>query len=73
MTKVAIARTQPDGETGEYSTVTVATHPDMWTAKISRSIHLSGGRAPKTGWALVNVGSISHLLRTPGLAKLVDH
>jgi len=47
-------------EPSEYSTTTVESHPDMWTAKISRTGVSSGIATTVSGF--VNVGSISHLL-----------
>jgi hypothetical protein len=48
-------------ETNEYSTAMVESHPDMWTAKISRTGVSSAGQS-ETVSGLVNVGSITHLL-----------
>lgn len=48
-------------EANEYSTAMVESHPDMWTAKISRTGVSSEGHS-ETVSGLVNVGSISHLL-----------
>lgn len=44
----------------EYSTDAIETHPDMWTARISRTELVAG--KPRTLSAYVNVGSISHLI-----------
>ena len=49
----------PD-DASEYSTTTVESHPDMWTAKISRTGVSSGISTTVSGF--VNVGSISHLI-----------
>jgi len=58
MTAVAMSKTAADSS--EYSTITVESHPDMWTAKISRTGVSSGVSTTVSGF--VNVGSISHLL-----------
>jgi hypothetical protein len=52
----------PAGESDEYSTVTVESHADMWTAKISRTDRSTPGAPGAVSSTLVNVGSISHLL-----------
>jgi hypothetical protein len=50
-------------EGSEYSTTTVESHADGWTAKISRTgVSPSGNSETVSG--LVNVGSISHLIAT---------
>ena len=58
MTTAATSKTSSDAS--EYSTTTVESHPDMWTAKISRTGVSSGISTTVSG--LVNVGSISHLM-----------
>jgi hypothetical protein len=50
-----------EDEKASYSTESVETHADMWTAKISRVEQTSGG-AQKKSSALMDVGSISYLL-----------
>lgn len=56
--------------TSEYSTTAVESHPDMWTAKISRTGVSSAGHS-ETVTGFVNVGSITHLLTVvpPDLSK----
>jgi hypothetical protein len=44
-----------------YSTTTVTSHPQMWTARITRT-EISDKGISETVSSLVNVGSISHLL-----------
>ncbi len=56
----ASAMSKQVSDASEYSTVTVESHPDMWTAKISRTGVNSGVSTTVSGF--VNVGSISHLL-----------
>ena len=50
-------------DASEYSTTTVESHADGWTAKISR---FEPGAETTSGY--VNVGSISHLISSIGPA-----
>lgn len=52
-------------EADEYSTATVETHPDMWTAVLTRAGR-SGGSVSTTR-LFVDVGSISHLFASTGI------
>lgn len=62
-----MADPKPVAPSDEYTTEAVESHPDMWTAKISRTgVNVAG--APETFSGLISVGSISHLLKSSILA-----
>jgi hypothetical protein len=46
----------------EYATKAVETHPDGWTAEISRTERSGKGDRDKVSALLVDVGLISHLI-----------
>jgi|HubBroStandDraft_5_1064220.scaffolds.fasta_scaffold75264_2 hypothetical protein len=54
-----------ESDADEYTTVTVSSNPDMWTAKICRSGPESINRYGRKILCskLIDVGSISHLLQ----------